>query len=348
MKTKKELDDQIDPIASLETRFSKTSYCLADDLAEQKIKVISTGSLQLDNITGISGIPVSRITEIFGNESSGKTTIALQTAAECQKSGGKVAFIDMEGSFDITYAKKLGVDTSRLIIAQPTTGEIAFDMIETLLKTNNINLIVVDSVAAMIPENEFLNDMNETAMGAHARLMSKGLRKIQPLISRSNTAILFLNQLREKINTFFGNPEMTTGGKALRFYASLRIETRKADLIKDGTNKIGVKTKVTVIKNKLAAPMQSCYIDIFFGQGFNSNNEIIDFAIQYGVIRKNGSWFYLDNEKIAQGKDQLKTYLDNNLKVFEKVKEKVISLIQTPQPNTIELNVPKSVDVVIE
>ncbi|MCV3728672.1 recombinase RecA [Ureaplasma miroungigenitalium] len=348
MKTKKETNEQSDLLCSLENKFARTSYCLADELNNQQIACISTGSLQIDNITGVNGIPVGRITEIFGNESSGKTTIALQTAAECQKNGGKVVFIDMEGSFDINYAKKLGINTSTLIIAQPTTGEIAFEMIETLLKTNNINLIIVDSVAAMIPENEFLNDMNETAMGAHARLMSKGLRKIQPLISRSQTAIIFLNQLREKINVFFGNPETTTGGKALRFYASLRIETRKADLIKEGINKIGIKTKVTVIKNKLAPPMQSCYIDIFFGQGFNYANEIIDFAIEYGVLKKNGSWFYYNETKIAQGREQLKKYLEENPDLFTAIQTQVIDLVQprttadvisenrsTDQPNSL-------------
>ncbi|MCV3754211.1 recombinase RecA [Ureaplasma zalophigenitalium] len=329
MKTKKEISEQNDLMSSLENKFARSSYCLADELNAQPITSISTGSLQIDNITGVNGIPVGRITEIFGNESSGKTTIALQTAAECQKNGGKVVFIDMEGSFDINYAKKLGINTSELLIAQPTTGEIAFEMIETLLKSNNINLIIIDSVAAMIPENEFLNDMNETAMGAHARLMSKGLRKIQPLISKSKTAIIFLNQLREKINVFFGNPETTTGGKALRFYASLRIETRKADLIKDGINKIGIKTKITVIKNKLAAPMQSCYIDIFFGQGFNYANEILEFAIEYGVLKKNGSWFYYDEMKIAQGREQLKKYCEENSEFFTNIQGKVLDLIQS-------------------
>lgn len=316
-----------DPIAILESKFSKNSFFIADDKKEDKLQVISTGSIQIDRITGINGIPKGRITEIYGNESSGKTTIALQTASEAQKNNGRVVLIDMEGSFDINYAKALNVDTSKLIVAQPTTGEIAFDMIETLLKTNGIDLIIVDSVAAMIPTNEYMSDMQEALMGAHARLMSKGLRKIQPLITKSKTAIIFINQIREKINTYFGNPEMTTGGKALKFYASLRIETKKADLIKEGINKVGVKAKVTTIKNKLAPPLQSCFVDIFFGQGFDYNNEIIDFAVQYGVISKTGSWFYYEEKKIGQGREQLKNNLLNDESLFNEIKEKTLNFV---------------------
>lgn len=327
---------KIDPIAALETRFSKQTYFIADEIEEEQLKVISTGSLQINKITGINGIPIGRITEVYGNESSGKTTLCLQTIAECQKNNGTVALIDMEGSFDLNYAKNLGIDTTKLIVAQPTTGEMAFDMIETLLKTNGVNLIVIDSVAAMIPETEYNSDMNEALMGVHARLMSKGLRKIQPLISRSNTAIIFINQIREKINTYFGNPENTTGGKALKFYASLRIEMRKADVIKEGVNKIGVKAKVSTIKNKLAPPLQSCHVDIFFGQGFDYHNEIIDFGIDYGFIKKAGSWYSYNNQKIGQGREQLKNQLLANETMFNEIKELVLKALENTKADNIE------------
>lgn len=333
--------NKIDPIVALETRFSKQTYFIADEVEEEQLKVISTGSLQINKITGINGIPIGRITEIYGNESSGKTTLCLQTIAECQKNNGTVALVDMEGSFDLKYAKNIGIDTAKLIVAQPTTGEMAFDMIETLLKTNGVNLIVIDSVAAMIPETEYNSDMNEALMGAHARLMSKGLRKIQPLISRSNTAIIFINQIREKINTYFGNPENTTGGKALKFYASLRIEMRKADVIKEGINKIGVKAKVTTIKNKLAPPLQTCHVDIFFGQGFDYYNEIIDFAIDYAFIKKAGSWYSYNNQKIGQGKEQLKNELLSNKEMFSTIKELVLKTIENTK---IDLNKEKEVN----
>lgn len=325
--------EKLDPIATLETKFAKSSYFIADEIKDEKINAISTGSIHIDQITGINGIPVGKITEIYGNESSGKTTIALQTIAECQKTGGTVVLLDLEGSFDINYAKSLKVDLTKLIITQPQTGEQAFDMIETLIKTNSIDLIVIDSVAAMLPESEYQANMNEALMGAHARLMSKGLRKIQPLINKSKTAIIFINQLREKINTFFGNPEMTTGGKALKFYASLRIETKKADLIKEGINKIGIKTKVTTVKNKLAPPLQTCFIDIFFGSGFDYNNEIIDFAIQYGVLKKNGSWFYFNDNKIGQGREQLKNTLSKNNELFIQISERTLEFVNNEKSN---------------
>ncbi|WP_303923677.1 recombinase RecA [Ureaplasma parvum] len=325
--------EKLDPIATLETKFAKSSYFIADEIKDEKINTISTGSIHIDQITGINGIPVGKITEIYGNESSGKTTIALQTIAECQKAGGTAVLLDLEGSFDINYAKSLKVDLTKLIITQPQTGEQAFDMIETLIKTNSIDLIVVDSVAAMVPESEYQANMNEALMGAHARLMSKGLRKIQPLINKSKTAIIFINQLREKINTFFGNPEMTTGGKALKFYASLRIETKKADLIKEGISKIGIKTKVTTVKNKLAPPLQTCFIDIFFGSGFDYNNEIIDFAIQYGILKKNGSWFYFNDNKIGQGREQLKNILSKNNELFIQISEKTLEFVNNGKNN---------------
>ncbi|WP_016829186.1 recombinase RecA [Ureaplasma urealyticum] len=325
--------EKLDPIATLEAKFAKSTYFIADEIKNEKVSAISTGSIHIDQITGINGIPVGKITEIYGNESSGKTTIALQTIAECQKKGGTAVLLDLEGSFDLNYAKSLKVDLTKLIITQPQTGEQAFDMIETLIKTNSIDLIVVDSVAAMIPESEYQANMSEALMGAHARLMSKGLRKIQPLMNKSQTAIIFINQLREKINAFFGNPEMTTGGKALKFYASLRIETRKVDLIKEGINKIGIKTKVTTVKNKLAPPLQTCFIDVFFGHGFDYDNEIIDFAIQYGILKKNGSWFYFDDNKIGQGREQLKNTLLKNNELFTQVSEKTLAFVNNEKIN---------------
>lgn len=294
----------------------------------QEVKeTISTGSIGLDNITGVNGIPVGRIIEIYGNESSGKTTIALHLIKEAQLKNKRCLFIDAEHSLDINYVKSLDIDLTKLLVATPISGEQAFEMIENAIKNKIADFIVVDSVAALVPQCEIDSKVDEYQMGAHARLMSKGLRKIQMLID-NNTTIIFLNQLREKIGIMFGNPEITPGGKALRFFSSLRLEVKKSDLIKDNNNKIGIRSKVTVIKNKLSPPLKSTYLDIYFSQGYDSMNEIIAFAIQYEIIKKNGSWFSYNNKNICQGKEQVKKFMVENPEIFNNIKKEVIKNIK--------------------
>lgn len=294
----------------------------------ENVDVISSGSISLDNTLGIKGFPKGRIVEIFGNESSGKTTIALQAAAQCLNQGGKVAYIDAENALDINYLIGIGIDPEKLLIAHPESGEQAFNIIDALIKTKVIDLIVVDSVAALIPESELKGEVGDQNIGAHARLMSKGLRMIQNSISRSNVCVIFINQLREKVGIMFGNPEVTTGGRALKFFSSIRLDVRKSELLKNGNDAIGIKTKVTVVKNKLAPPLKHCFIDIFFGKGYDYKNEIINFAIDYEVITKSGSWYYFDNNKICQGRTTLDVELNNNTDLYNQIKDIVLSKIQ--------------------
>lgn len=294
----------------------------------EKIDVIPTGSIALDKALGVGGYPIGKIIEIYGNESSGKTTIALQAIKQAQLLGKKCLFIDLENSLDIKYVRNIGIDDSKLLIAYPNSGEQAFDIMELMIKSNKVDFIVVDSVAAMIPINEIESKYDEQQMGLQARMMSKGLRKIQSLLINNECTILFINQIREKIGIFFGNPETTTGGKALKFFSSIRLETRKSDLIKSDNDKIGIQAKVTVIKNKLAAPLKTAFIDIYFDKGFNYNNEIIEFAIKYEILKKSGSWYFYNNDKLCQGKEQLKKYLNEHSDVFELIKNDTLNLIQ--------------------
>lgn len=256
---------------------------------KEELKVIGTGSISLNKALGIGGYPVGKIIEIYGNESSGKTTLTLHAIAEAQKLNKRCLFVDIENSLDINYAKNIGIDIDKLLIAHPTSGEQTFDLIEYLIKENKIDVIVIDSVAAMIPSQEIENNINDQQMGLHARMMSKGLRRIQSLLLKHECTIFFINQIREKIGVFFGNPETTTGGKALKFYSTLRLEVRKSDLIKENNDKIGIESKITIVKNKISSPLKTAYINIYFSEGFNYDNEIIDFAIEYDVIKKSGS-----------------------------------------------------------
>lgn len=293
-----------------------------------KIKVIPTGSIQLDQALGIGGFPIGRIVEIYGNESSGKTTIALQLIKEAQQQALKALFIDAEHALDIEYVKSIGIDTNKLLVANPITGEQVFELIEYTIKNKLANLIVIDSVASMLPSQEAENNINDQQLGAHARLMSRGLRKIQALLVNENVCIVFLNQIREKIGVFFGNPETTTGGKALKFYTSIRIESKKADLIKNNNEKIGIKSKLTITKNKLAPPYKTAYVDIFFNQGYDYTNEIIEYAIENNIIQKNGSWYFYEDKKIVQGREQLRKYMLENLETFNKIKTIVINKLK--------------------
>lgn len=312
----------------IENFFDKNLINYASNNGLEKIEIIKSGSIALNQALGIGGYPIGRIIEIFGNESSGKTTLALHAIREAQLINKKCLFIDIENSFDNQYAKAIGINLDKLLVAHPTHGEQVFDMIELLIKNNNVDVIVVDSVAAMVPMAELEAKNDEQQMGLHARMMSKGLRKIQSALINHECTIFFINQIREKIGVFFGNPETTTGGKSLKFYSSIRIETRKSDLIKDNNEKIGIQMKATIVKNKLSAPLKSAFIDIYFQNGFNYNNEIIEFAIVYEVIKKSGSWYYYNEQKIAQGKEQLKKYLLEHENEFNEIKNKVIEHVK--------------------
>ncbi len=313
-------------IKKMESKFGKGIF-KEDNFTNWDDNVISTGSLNLDNALGINGLPKGRIIEIYGNESCGKTTIALQAAKECQKQNGRVAYIDAENALDINYVKSIGVDPEKMLLAQPESGEQAFTIIDSLIKTGQIDLIIVDSVAALIPQVELDGDVFDQNIGAHARLMSKGLRMIQNSISKHNVCVVFINQMREKVGIMFGNPEVTTGGRALKFFSSIRMEVRKSELIKDGNEPVGITTKVTITKNKIGIPLKVAYVDIFFGKGFDYTNEIVNFAINYNIIKKNGSWFSYDDKKIAQGKNQTLEVLTNNKELFEEIKLKTLSMI---------------------
>ncbi len=290
---------------------------------------ISTGSIQLDKALGVGGIPKGKIIEIFGNESCGKTTLSLQVLKMAQNEKMKCIFLDLENTLNIDYLNKMNINTKDLLVANPLSGEQAFDIIEKILKNEKNVFIVVDSVAAMLPESERESDFNSLQVGAHARLMSKGLRKITPLVAKTNSILIFINQTREKIGVLFGNPETTTGGKALKFFSSIRIEMKKVELIKSGLDKIGIKSKITIIKNKISTPLKSAYFDIYFDSGYNEMSEIINFAIEYGVIIKNGSWYSFENKKIAQGIDQLKNFLNENADVYEEIKKMTINHIKS-------------------
>lgn len=277
-----------------------------------KIDAISTGSISLDAALGIGGVPRGRVIEIYGPESSGKTTICLHIIAEAQKSGGLAAFIDTEHAMDIAYAKKLGVDVNSLLLSQPEFGEQALEIVETLVRSNAIDIIVIDSVAALTPRAEIEGEMGDPTMGVQARLMSQALRKLTSAISKSKTSVMFTNQLRQKIGVMFGNPETTTGGNALKFYASVRMDVRRIEAIKDGTNVIGNRTRVKVVKNKVAPPFKEAQFDILYNEGISKLGDLIDTAVELNIIVKSGSWFSYKEERIGQGRDSVKTFLQTN------------------------------------
>lgn len=312
-------------IKEIEKKFGKETF---SQCSNSEIEVIKTGSLVLDNTIGIGGFPKGRIIEIFGNESSGKSTIALQAVKECINNNGNVAYIDAENSLDNSYLKSLGIDTDKLLIANPEYGEQAFTIIDALAKTNMMDLIVIDSVAALVPKSDMNSSIEDQSMGTHARMMSKGLKMIQSSIYKSNTCVIFINQIREKIGVMFGNNETTTGGRALKFFSSLRLDVKRSELIKYGNSVIGIKSKITVVKNKVSIPFKSCFVDIFFNKGFDYKKEIIDFAIQYDIINKSGSWFYYKDTKLAQGKTNLENFLNSNTELYEEIKSLVLNRIE--------------------
>lgn len=310
-------------LKDIEKKFGKNTF---NNIENFNVQTFSSGSISLDKIIG-GGFPRGRIIEIYGNESSGKTTIALQAIKSCLNINGHVAYIDAENSLDSNYIESLGIDLNKMLISNPDNGEQAFSIIDALIKTNLIDLIVVDSVAALVPKSELDLDIDNHVVGAHARLMSKGLRMIQSTIAKSKTCVIFINQVREKVGVLFGNNEITTGGRALKFFSSLRLDVKRSELLKSGNDVIGIKSKVTVTKNKISSPFKSCYIDIFFGRGFDIKKEIIDFAIEYEIIKRNGSWYSFKDIKIAQGRSQLDNYIENNSNEYDEIKNEVMQRI---------------------
>ena len=287
------------------------------------VEAIPTGCLSLDIALGIGGVPRGRIIEIYGPESSGKTTVALHLLAEAQKMGGTAAFIDAEHALDPSYAEKLGVDINNLFISQPDTGEQALEICETLVRSGAVDIVIVDSVAALTPKAEIDGEMGDSFMGAQARLMSQALRKLTAITNKSKSCVVFINQLREKIGVMFGSPETTTGGKALKFYASVRLDIRKTDVIKDGADIIGNRTKVKVVKNKMAPPFKTAEFDIMYGKGISKSSCIVELAVNADIIQKSGAWFSYNDNKIGQGKENAKLYLENNPEVMAEVEQKI-------------------------
>ena len=329
---KKAIDDAIKRV---EKSFGKGSLMRLGDHPKRNVEAISSGSLLLDAALGIGGFPKGRIIEIYGPESSGKTTVALHAIAEVQKTGGVAAFIDAEHALDPAYAQKLGVDIDNLLVSQPDTGEQALEIADALVHSGAIDIIVVDSVAALVPKAEIEGEMGDSHMGLQARLMSQALRKLAGTINKFGTIAIFINQLREKIGIVYGNPETTTGGRALKFYASVRLDVRKGEMIKEGTEIIGNKIKVKVVKNKVAPPFKAVEIDMIYGNGFSKTGELLDLAVAYDIIDKAGSWYSYNGEKIGQGRENSKRYLDDNQDIYQEVHNLVSAKINAVD-NTAE------------
>ena len=319
-------------MSKIEKDYGKGSIMKLGDEHIENVEVIPTGSIGLDMALGVGGYPKGRIIEIYGPESSGKTTLAIHAIAEAQKQGGIAAFIDAEHAFDRFYAAKLGVDVDNLWISQPDNGEQALEIADQLIRSSAIDIIVIDSVAALTPKKEIEGDMGDSAVGLQARLMSQALRKLTSTIAKTNTTCIFINQLREKIGVMFGNPETTTGGNALKFYASVRIDIRKSTPIKDGEEVLGNLTKVKVVKNKVAPPFRRAEFDIMFGEGISKVGEIVDLGVEFGVIQKSGSWFSYQGSKLAQGRDAVKTLLRDNPELCDELEAQIKQILADKQP----------------
>jgi recombination protein RecA len=312
----------------LDKAYGKGTVMKMGDKAVEEVETIPSGSLGLDLALGVNGYPKGRVIEIYGPESSGKTTLTLHAIAEAQKAGGIAAFIDAEHAFDRNYAEKLGVDIENLIISQPDNGEQALEIAENLIRSGAIDIVVIDSVAALTPKSEIEGEMGDSKMGLHARLMSQALRKLTGTISKTNCTVFFINQLREKIGVMFGNPETTTGGNALKFYASVRLDIRRSSQIKDGENVIGNRTKVKVVKNKVAPPFKTAEFDIMYGEGVSKTGEILDLAVEFEIIKKAGSWFSYGDTKLGQGRDAVKVLIKDNPELADELEQKIKDLIK--------------------
>ncbi len=317
----------------IEKKYGAGAVMRLGENSNLKVDAISTGSLTLDIATGIGGLPKGRIVEIYGPESSGKTTLALHCIAEAQKAGGEAAFIDAEHALDPVYAANLGVDVDSLLVAQPDYGEQALEITEQLVSSGAVDIVVVDSVAALVPKSEIEGDMGDSHVGQHARLMSQALRKLAGTVNKTNCIIIFINQLREKIGVVYGNPEVTTGGRALKFYSSIRIDVRKAEQLKNGTEILGSRTKVKIVKNKVAPPFKSAEFDIMYGTGISKDGEILDMAVEFDIIHKGGSWFSYGDQRLGQGRDNVKAMIKNDpdfaAELEAKIKEKMKEIQET-------------------
>ena len=327
-------------IAQIEKDFGKGSIMkLGSGMDKMNVEVIPTGCLSLDLALGLGGIPKGRIIEVYGPESSGKTTVALHMVAEVQKSGGIAGFIDAEHALDPVYAKAIGVNIDELYISQPDSGEQALEITETMVRSGAVDIVIVDSVAALVPKAEIDGDMGDSHVGLQARLMSQALRKLTSVISKTNCVVVFINQLREKIGVMFGSPETTTGGRALKFYASIRMDVRKSDVIKQGGEVVGNRTKIKVVKNKIAPPFKEAQFDIMFGHGISRTGDVLDIAVDDNIVVKSGAWFSYNGEKIGQGRENVKHYLESNPNIFDEIEKKVrelhsqkVSNVNTEEP----------------
>ncbi|HKH74681.1 MAG TPA: recombinase RecA [Vicinamibacterales bacterium] len=326
-------------VGQIEKQFGKGSIMrLGQRGAVAPMEAISTGSISIDYALGIGGLPRGRVIEVFGPESSGKTTLALQVIAEAHRNGGMAAFVDAEHALDAQYAQKLGVDLDNLLVSQPDNGEQALEIVEVLIRSNSVDVVVVDSVAALVPKAEIEGEMGEAQMGLQARLMSQALRKLTGVVSKSKTTLIFINQLREKIGVMFGNPETTTGGRALKFYASVRIDIRRIASIKDGDQVIGGRTRVKVVKNKVAAPFREAEFDVMYGEGISREGDLLDLAVEKRIVEKSGAWFAYGGERLGQGRENAKQFLKENPDVRRAIEERVrreLGLVREPEVATV-------------
>ena len=319
-------------LKQIEKEFGKGAVMKLGENSRLHVDVLPSGILSLDVAMGVGGYPKGRIIEIYGPESSGKTTVSLYAIASAQKAGGEVAFIDAEHALDPVYAKALGVDIDNLLVSQPDTGEQALEITESLVRSGAVDVIVVDSVAALVPKAEIEGLMGDSHVGLHARLMSQALRKLAGIINRTNTIVIFINQLREKVGVMYGNPEVTTGGRALKFYSSVRIEVRKADTLKNGSEIIGSRTKVKVVKNKVAPPFKVAFFDIMFGTGVSREGIVIDYGVEFGIVAKAGAWFSYGELRLGQGRDAAKQFLAENPEICKEIEDKVMAKIRNAEP----------------
>ena len=320
-------------IKSIEKLYGRGSIMKLGDRPNTDVDVIPTGSILLDDCLGIGGYPKGRVIEIFGPESSGKTTLTLHAIAECQKQGGRAAFVDAEHSIDPLYAQNLGVDIDELILSQPDSGEQALDIVEMLARSNAIDLIIVDSVAALVPQAEIEGEMGDNQVGLQARFMSKAMRKLAGILNKSSCTIIFINQLREKVGVIYGNPEVTTGGRALKFYASVRIDIRRAEVLKQESDIYGNTVNIKIVKNKVAPPFKSCKVDIIYGEGISRTGEVLDLGCELGLIKKSGSWYEVNGQRMGQGRENAKMFLKDNIEIFNNLVNEIKSIRQKQKEN---------------